>query len=261
MDLPAIGNAILDSIVSAEPAAAALLRETHQIDVAAGARLQQADEPVASTYFLTSGVLSLYLPLEDGVEVHTAATGADGAVYACSGMNLDKAAYSVVATLPAHAICIEARRWRDFLRESAFADDLLSRYADHLLTSSQQALACLMMHDVESRLCHWLLKLHAWQQGRPIAITHRGLAQLLGVRRTTITLIAQGLQFAGIIAYTRGTIHIRDPYALQQASCECHRLGGSQNLLHASRNAERLAQRRATNEAVPLAPSVVASQR
>jgi CRP-like cAMP-binding protein len=222
MEVPT-GNGILDSIASTQPEAAALLRTACQLNVEAGARLQQARDPISFACFPTAGVLSLSLTFEDGSEVHTSAIGCDGAVHACSSTSLDKADYNVTATLPGHVICIEARLWRNFLERNEFANDLLEHYAAFLLMSSQHALACLTIHDVESRLCHWLLKLHAWQDGRPIAITHQGLAKLLGVRRTTVTLIARALQNAGIIAYTRGTIHISDPYALRQASCECHR--------------------------------------
>lgn len=222
MEVPT-GNGILDSIARTQSEAAALLRTACQLNVEAGARLQQAQDPVGFACFPTAGVLSLSLPFEDGSEVHTSAIGCDGAVHACSGTNLDRAAHNVTATLPGEVICIEARAWRDFLDRNEFANDLLEHYAAFLLMDSQHALACLTIHDVESRLCHWLLKLDAWQDGRPIAITHQGLAKLLGVRRTTVTLIARALQNAGIIAYTRGTIHISDPYALRQASCECHR--------------------------------------
>jgi hypothetical protein len=46
----------------------------------------------------------------------------------------------------------------------------------------------------------------------------------LGVRRTTVTLVAQMLQSAGFVHYRRGVLHIRDVTALEAAACGCYRI-------------------------------------
>jgi hypothetical protein len=99
----------------------------------------------------------------------------------------------------------------------------MSQYRELMLAETRQALACQLKHDAESRLCQWLLRMDDWQRPAPIAMTQQALARFMGVRRTTVTLIAQGLQDAGIISYRRGIISIADHLALHQASCECYR--------------------------------------
>jgi Mn-dependent DtxR family transcriptional regulator len=54
-----------------------------------------------------------------------------------------------------------------------------------------------------------------------IELTQDFLAQMLAVRRPTVTLIAQGLQNAGLISYRRGRIQILDRAGLERQACEC----------------------------------------
>jgi len=52
--------------------------------------------------------------------------------------------------------------------------------------------------------------------------TQEYLAEMLGVRRTTVTVVAHTLQAAGLIKYARGKIQILDAEALQDGACECY---------------------------------------
>jgi hypothetical protein len=157
--------------------------------------------------------------------VNTLGIGFDGAVHTGIGTELHKATHHIISLLPGQSWQVNAPAWQSFLDESAVVRKLIASYTDFLLGRTQMALACQIKHDVECRFCRWLLELHHWQQGKSLPITHQGLSQLLGVRRTTITLLARSLQNAGIISYQRGSIQVTDPYALRQASCQCHQLG------------------------------------
>jgi CRP-like cAMP-binding protein len=187
--------------------------------------LQCSGGPIKFAYFPVSGMVTLAWILEDGHEVTTLGIGREGAINATPGISLSHAAYHVKAQLSACLLRLPAECWQQVPERNQHARRLLSRYGECLFARTQQALACTTKHDVESRFCQWLLKLHEWQAGEPLAITHQTLSNLVGVRRTTITLMARSLQEAGIIAYRRGVIEVIDLYALKQASCECYRLG------------------------------------
>ena len=85
-----------------------------------------------------------------------------------------------------------------------------------------QLVACNRLHEVEERLARWLLMLQDRTQGDELLITQEFLAEMLGSRRTTVTLAAGTLQRIGLIEYQRGRVHILDRERLESAACECY---------------------------------------
>jgi Mn-dependent DtxR family transcriptional regulator len=55
-------------------------------------------------------------------------------------------------------------------------------------------------------------------------LTHEFLAQMLGVRRASVTLIAASLHQQELIAYRRGIVKILDRKGLEAAACEHYTL-------------------------------------
>src|SRR5262245_27052002 len=86
-------------------------------------------------------------------------------------------------------------------------------------SSRSHAMRCIRW---EARLSRWLLKTHDCVDGDAIPLTQEFLGEMLGVRRTTVTIAAQLLQSAGLIRYRRGRIQIVDRPKLEKLSCECY---------------------------------------
>jgi CRP-like cAMP-binding protein len=84
----------------------------------------------------------------------------------------------------------------------------LIRHEQTLYAQAQQSTACMAAHDVESRLCRWLLRARDLAGSDNLMFTQEFLAEMLGVRRTSITVVAHTLQQAGMIKYARGRIQI-----------------------------------------------------
>jgi CRP-like cAMP-binding protein len=91
-----------------------------------------------------------------------------------------------------------------------------------LLSQIQQTVACNALHSLEARLCRWLLEIQDCIGGNTIPLTQEIIAQMLGVRRTTLTVIARLLQSAGMIRYCRGIITVVDRAKLEENACECY---------------------------------------
>jgi CRP-like cAMP-binding protein len=77
-------------------------------------------------------------------------------------------------------------------------------------------------HEVEARLCRWLLRARDLSASDQLPFTQEFLAEMLGVRRTSVTTVAHTLQEAGMIKYTRGKIEILNTEGLRDSACECY---------------------------------------
>src|SRR5262245_6521061 len=112
--------------------------------------------------------------------------------------------------------------------------DVISRYIELLWAEAQQIAACNAGHDASERLCRWLLQCADRIGSDTVALTQDYLAQMLGVRRTTVTLLAKSLQDQGIIKYRRGCIHILDRERLKHGACECYHVMQTGRLMPSS---------------------------
>jgi CRP-like cAMP-binding protein len=98
---------------------------------------------------------------------------------------------------------------------------LLIKYEQFFLAQVQQTAACNAVHNVRSRTCKWLLRMHDLV-GSKLPLTQEFLAQMMGVRRTSVTQVAKELQQSGMITYSRGRIRIVDLDLVRQSACECN---------------------------------------
>ena len=99
---------------------------------------------------------------------------------------------------------------------------ILIRHEQTLFAQAQQSAACIANHNVEARLCRWLLRARDLARSDTLLFTQEYLAQMLGASRPTVTTVAHTLQRAGMIQYSRGKITILNVEAVQQAACECY---------------------------------------
>jgi CRP-like cAMP-binding protein len=100
----------------------------------------------------------------------------------------------------------------------------LLQYSQVFAMEVTQVAACNRLHEVHERLARWLLMCADRVNSNELALTQEFLAQMLGTRRSSVTVAAGILQKAGIIAYNRGDVKIVNRRKLEDASCECYGL-------------------------------------
>jgi CRP-like cAMP-binding protein len=106
--------------------------------------------------------------------------------------------------------------------QSATLFSLLIRHEQVVYAQAQQSAACNAVHTIEERLARWLLRARDLSQSDTLPFTQEFLAEMLGVRRTSVSTVAHTLQQAGFLKYARGRIQIVDLEGLQQSACECY---------------------------------------
>ena len=170
-----------------------------------------------------SGMLSLLVVMRDGKAIETATVGREGVVGAMAGLGLYKSSVRVVVQLPMSVTKIAASQFRKAVDHSNAIRDLCVQYNEVLLVQARVTAACNALHPVESRFCRWLLQSADRAESNTVQLTQEFLAEMLGVRRTSVTEVATNIQKLGAITYSRGVIHIVDRGALEGLACECYR--------------------------------------
>jgi len=127
-----------------------------------------------------------------------------------------------IVLFPGAASAVDIATFRAVAAASATFRNLIIRHEQALLAQVQQSLVCNTLHPVEARLARWLLRARELSDSETLPLTQETLAQMMGVRRNAISLVANALQRAGIIHYTRGQIAIVDEHALETRSCDCY---------------------------------------
>jgi CRP-like cAMP-binding protein len=184
--------------------------------------LQEAGEPITHAYFPLSGMISMLAILKTGEAIEIAAIGREGAVGARLGRRPEIAFAQAIVQLPGSALKIDIGRFQEAARDNPALIDLAACAAEVLAVNLQQSAACNAIHPLEQRLARWLLHSRDRYDSDDLPLAQVFLSEMLGVRRTTVSLAAYTLQEAGVISYRRGKIRITDRKRLEAVSCDCY---------------------------------------
>jgi CRP-like cAMP-binding protein len=199
-----------------------LLPHLTTVQLPQGLVLFESGDEVDQVYFPQYGMLSLLAVLRDGKAIETATVGREGVVGAMAGLGLYKSLVRVVVQMPVSVTKIAATHFRTVAAGSDPVRNLCVRYNEVLLSQARVTAACNALHSIEARFCRWLLQSADRAANDTVALTQEFLAEMLGVRRTSVTEVASKVQGAGAITYSRGVIRILDRPALLRMSCECY---------------------------------------
>ena len=213
-------NHLLSLLPEAERAR--LMLQMERVDTRHGETLFEQHEPIAAVDFPLMGVLSVVIVMEDGGVAEVGTVGNEGMAGIPLVMGTDRSPARAFYQVPGAAYRMTAAAFRAELEKSAVFVDVMRRYAQAFLNQVSQSAACNRLHALERRLCRWILMSHDRTGGDRIALTQEFLAQMLGVRRATVSVAAGMLQKAGLIRYNRGIIHVLDRPRLEESSCECY---------------------------------------
>jgi CRP-like cAMP-binding protein len=184
--------------------------------------LSRAGDQIEHVYFPHSGAISLMIHMANGKTVATAAIGREGGVGLLSVLGPSPSAITAVVHAPGTASRIPASRFHAAFARSAAIRQIVQTHVRALLIQLQHGGACNALHPVEARLARWLLHFRDRINHDVLPITQEQLSEILGVRRTTVTLLMRNLRATGAIrSDRRGQIEI-DPSRLAAAACECH---------------------------------------
>ena len=200
----------------------ALLPHLKVIELPQELVLFDAGDPMKAVYFPHMGIVSLVVDLTSGDMIEAAMVGRDGVVGGSAALNGDLSLNKAVVQLMGRASVADVEHVRTLAESSVVFRTALMRHEQFVMAQAQQSAACNASHAVEARISRWLLRCRDLAGSDDIALTQEFLAEMMGVRRTSVSLVANTLQQAGLIKYRRGHIRVLDVEGLQDAACECY---------------------------------------
>ncbi|HWP98987.1 MAG TPA: Crp/Fnr family transcriptional regulator [Vicinamibacterales bacterium] len=184
--------------------------------------LHEDDEPLRAVCFPTGGLYSIMAPAVGGERVEVAAVGVDGLIGVLGLFGVEAATGLALAQTEATAVRIDLDALRDEAPHCPELRRLAGRYAHALVGDIVQWVACNRLHSLEERCARWLLAAADASASDTLRLTQDLIAEMLGVRRPSVTLAMRALQRTGAVAYSRGRVTIADRGALERAACPCY---------------------------------------
>jgi CRP-like cAMP-binding protein len=189
-----------------------------------GRVLQEEGEPVDWFVFPDKGLLSNIVRLADGRAVEASAVGPEGIAGLPAFFGGSRAPMQTVTQLAGSGFRLRPLR---LMREAAAGSRLrilIERYANAMLGSTSQSVACIRFHDVVTRCARWLLVADDAIPDDRIELTHEFLSAMLGVRRAGVTEAIAALTQQHLIESRRGEVTVLDRPGLERMACECYRI-------------------------------------
>lgn len=184
--------------------------------------LYDDDKPIENIYFPLNGVVSLVQQMDNGQIVEVATVGNEGFVGVPLFLGADRTRGRAMAQIPGDAMRIHRDRLLEELPRDGSLTSVMHRYTQALFVQVAQGNACNRAHSLDQRCARWLLTTRDRVGRASFPLTQEFLAQMLGVRRASVSEVASALQEEGLISYQRGMITIVNRKRLEERSCECY---------------------------------------
>ena len=193
-----------------------------QIPIEARQVLFKSNGPIQHVYFPLSGMASMVLNTPNGMTVEVGTVGNEGMVGMPVYFGAKSSPTEGIWQVSGETLRMTAKDFTQEIERDGELRFVLQRFSQALLNQISQSVLCNHLHPIEQRLSRWLLMTHDRAGTDEFGLTQQFVAQMLAVRRASVTVAAGILQKAGFIRYRRGTLTVLDRRRLEASSCECY---------------------------------------
>jgi CRP-like cAMP-binding protein len=194
----------------------------HRIELPREAILYRAEENISRLYFPHSGVVSIVVGFANGQFVEAGMFGRNSVIGVGAALDGAVALNQAIGQVGGSGQAVDVKVIKGLVGESETLRSAFARHEQAASAQIQQVGACNALHELEERLSRWLLQTRDLITSDTLPLTQEFLSEMLGVHRSSVTLVARSLQEAGLINYRRGRIHVLDLEGLQDSCCECY---------------------------------------
>jgi len=214
------GNLLLASLTPEEHAR--FQSKLQPVELEQGKIIYEASVPIDDVYFIDQGMISVVSVMRNGDSIEVGTIGNEGMIGKWIMLGADSVPYRHLVQVAGKARRMRVADLLEEMQPDRPVTERLHRFHAAFNTQVMQGMACNGLHSVEQRCCRWLLTTQDRVGSQELNITHEFLAQMLGVRRASVTEVLRPLQSDGLIRASRGKVTILDPKRLADASCECY---------------------------------------
>lgn len=200
----------------------ALIDASVAVSLPLGAQLFDPTARITHAYFLTSGIASFVTIMSEGRSAEVAVIGREGVVGSLQLLGPARHPIHAMMQIGGSGFRIPLPILQRLFDESSEIRSRLLELIQVNAFTTLQVAGCGALHEVEARLCRWLLMVSDRTGMSELQFTQEFLAQMMGSRRTTVTMVASDMQRRGLIHYSRGRIRITDRKGLEKAACCCY---------------------------------------
>jgi CRP-like cAMP-binding protein len=201
-----------------------LAKHLTPVELPLGMRLSEPHQPVEHAYFLLTGLVSTDALTSSGESVEVGVTGREGFAGLAGLLGHRQMQHSVEMQGSGRGLRIGMSILREEFLKGGVLAGLVHDFVYLQMVQTTQSVLCNRLHPVEARLARWLLTSADRSESEQLMLTQEFLAQMLGARRSTVTVAAGALQRQGMIDYKRGKIRIVNRPALECVTCECYQI-------------------------------------
>jgi CRP-like cAMP-binding protein len=201
-----------------------ILKRCDRVAMEAKQPLFKSNSAIPHVYFPLSGMASMVLTTQSGVTVEVGTIGNEGMVGMPVYFGAKSSPTEGVWQVSGESLRMTAKAFSQELEKGGDLRFVLQRFSQALLNQISQSVLCNHLHPIEQRLSRWLLMTHDRAGKDEFSLTQQFIAQMLAVRRPSVTVAAGILQKAGLIRYSRGNLTVVDRQRLEASSCECYQV-------------------------------------
>jgi CRP-like cAMP-binding protein len=216
------GNLLLDAL--SPELRETILAQCRAVDLPTRTLLHEQGETPAHVYFLCTGVASLVVTMATGGSAEVGLTGHEGAVGVMQLLGPTPTPSQSFILMQGTALRIRLDDLRGLFLSSSELRCRILEFVQQQNITLEQVAACNKLHEAEHRLARWLLMCSDRSEQDTMTLTQEFMADMLGTRRTTVTMVASSLQGRGMISYRRGKVTIVSHTELAKAACPCYRI-------------------------------------
>ena len=187
-----------------------------------GEVVYEAGDTMRYVYFPLDCIIALVYEMEDGASAEISVVGLEGILGIAAFMGGESTSSRAIGLHAGTCYRLPVQRLQSEFNNDGIVRSILLRYTQSLISQMGQTAVCNRHHTINQQLCRWLLLSLDRLPGDKIFMTQELIANMLGVRRESVTEAAGKLQQQGVIRYQRGSITVVDRPQLEALCCECY---------------------------------------